>query len=95
MDLVGSPFAEFDMKILNQSEIDDMKVDVSLATQDEVKDQENKVCIPYGTTVSLDRIMTRIFGNTDPPVIYPWTSPSKVEVRKVHDFDINNYPNGL
>lgn len=56
---------------------------------------KGKVCIPYGTIVSLNGITQRTFGNTDPPSNHLFTSCSKLEVRKLRDFDESNYPDGL
>lgn len=86
---------EFDMKILNQRKINDAMVDVLLMAQTRMEEQEGKLCIPDGTTVSLNGITKRTFENLDPPAIHPFTSSLKVEVRKEHDFDKNNYPNDL
>lgn len=55
------------MKILDRSEIDDTQVNFSLIKQDEGDNQKNMVCIPYGSAVKLDGVMTHTspWGATD------------------------------
>lgn len=86
---------EFDMQILDRSEIKDTKVDNSLMEAMVLEELIGKSCIPYGTVVSLDGIAHRTFGNTELPKDHIVTPPPTLEVQKVHYFDESNYHDNL
>lgn len=72
---------EFDTKILDRSVIDKALVNVSFVEQED-KAPETAICIPYGTTVTLDRTTTCTFGDTEPPLIGLEEPFLKLEVTK-------------
>ena len=83
------------MKISDRSEIDDTQVNVSFVKRDDVENQKEAICIPYGTMVALDKATTCTFGDNAPPLISVDAPFLKANIRKERELDIIDYSNAL